>query len=208
MPNAPISVIQQIVDGEFDLYEYNDTFGEPVSEMYLEEFLLLSGFFFTFWVLLAFIIHMSFTICEVEVYTLKSKDKKLEYVSWWMAIAHSLIVPWMCSYYMLFSCESGMTLMDQQCRDNPQKFGALCMIVSLGYMISDFFLLAVFTTKMTMRHMQMAGHHFFVSYGLVGGLSVQGDVITIGIMMLIFEFTSFWCKGKFLLREHQASPTV
>lgn len=74
--------------------------------------------------------------------------------------------------------------------------------MSNGFMASDFFLLCVFREKMTLKDKQLAVHHFLVTYGLMAGISFQGELVNIGIMMLMFEFTSFWCKAKFLLRAH------
>lgn len=54
----------------------------------------------------------------------------------------------------------------------------------------------------------MAVHHVLVNYGFYTGTFFGGEVVLIGILMLVFEYTSFWCKGKFLLRTHNFSINV
>ena len=83
---------------------------EPLSGVYLDEIVLLIGFYFVAWCTLAFIFHMAFSILELGSYTQKVADRKLEYISWWLAIVHSLVVPWMCIYYLFFTCDTGLVL--------------------------------------------------------------------------------------------------
>jgi hypothetical protein len=142
-----------------------------LENLYLDEFLLLFSFFFIGWVLFAFILHFAFSTLEFNAYNSKIPDKKLAYVSWWISVMHSLLVPWMCAYYMFFTCETGFTLSNQQCRDHPVRFAVLPIAISNGFMASDFFLLCVFREKMMLKDKQLAVHHFLVSYGLMAGVA-------------------------------------